>query len=74
MHGISGLLAIQELLEHVNVVEPTIQFTVKAESEGELPFLLCCCSTALMDLDVYRKYMLNNHGDIGHPCLNSPPV
>ena len=30
---------VQEFLTHLNRVEPSIQFTVKVESEGKLPFL-----------------------------------
>ena len=49
---------VQQFLDHLNGVEPSIQFTVEVESEGKLPFLDVLLQRDLdgsISMTVYRK-------------------
>ena len=49
---------VQELHQHLNIIWPSIQFTVEVEQEGTLPFLdtyLCWMEDGSLDITVCRK-------------------
>ena len=68
----TALLAgkLQEFLSHLNGVEPSIQFTLEAESEGKLPFLdvpLQCDLDGSILMTVYRKSTQTDRYLASHP-------
>ena len=40
------------LLQHLNSIEPSVQFTVERESDGKLPFLDTCAKKYLFTVNV----------------------
>ncbi len=52
---------VQEFLDHLNSIQPSIRFTMEVESNGSFPFWMCYCNvtlTAPSQLQlVYKKPM-----------------